>query len=475
MEKLTLVYDYLFPTFALPNALNPQFGIINYVLSQYNDKVQYSTFLENDIVGFQKMFDNSFGYNQNTLTGFILEADVYRDRINYEYASLYLTTKEGKKFIYPVKPSPTFLNFCGINNEGNDGNKVTGDYFWKFISKKALAEIRDGRGIILIDYSMEPFIPLDYHKLLHTCLKESGINSKSIYILVNSFNAKQLYESWFSVEDRRYEIINTPFCLEHSSYYYSRSLDRNENKVITLDKFLSTRNTVRDNYFLMKIKAPKEHRLKILILLTDDSLIDQGDWSFSGQQNFSKTGEYENAIRNLDLKNKEQVEELLDRGQHNLKSEKNCLFNDINAWTDEDCMPHLSSYFDICFESFFYIESEAISLTEKIFKPIVNFQPFIYVATKGSLQALRDLGFKTFESFIDESYDQELDNDKRLFMAYEQIKKLCLMSKQEIHEWYWGMQDILVYNRQHLLSIHKNKMITEIALEELHETLKRII
>ena len=86
---------------------------------------------------------------------------------------------------------------------------------------------------------------------------------------------------------------------------------------------------MRDNYFLMKIKAPKEHRLKILILLTDDSLIDQGDWSFSGQQNFSKTGEYENAIRNLDLKNKEQVEELLDRGQHNLKSEKNCLFNDM--------------------------------------------------------------------------------------------------------------------------------------------------
>ena len=472
MEKLTLVYDYIFPTFALPNALNPQFGIINYILSQHNDKIQYSTFLENDIVGFQKMFDNSFGYNQNTLTGFLLEADVYKNRINYEYDSLYLTTKKGKKFIYPVKPSPTLLNFCGINNQGTDGNKIEGDYFWKFISKKALAEIRDGRGIVLIDYSMEPFISLDYHKLLHTCLKESGINPESIYIAVNSFNAKQLYENWFSVEDRRYRIINTPFCLEHSSYYYSQSLDRNENKVVTLDKFLSTRDVVRDNYFLMKIKAPKEHRLKTLILLTDDNLIDRGDWSFSGQQSFSKTDEYKNAVRNLDLKNKVQVEELLDRGQHNLKSEENLLFNGINAWTDENYVPHLNSYFDICFESFFYIESEAISLTEKIFKPIINFQPFIYVATKGSLQVLRDLGFKTFEPFIDESYDQELDNDKRLFMAYEQIKKLCRMSKQEIHEWYWGMQDILVDNRQHLLNIHKNKMITETALEELYENLK---
>jgi hypothetical protein len=319
---------------------------------------------------------------------------------------------------------------------------------------------------------MEPFISLDYHKLLHTCLKESGISPKSIYIAVNSFNAKQLYENWFSAEDRMYNIINTPFCLEHSSYYYSQSLDRNENKVITLNKFLSTKDVVRDNYFLMKIKAPKEHRLKTLILLTDDSLINLGDWSFSGEQNFSKTEGYKNAIRNLNLKNRAQVEELLDRGQHNLKSEENCLFNDINAWTDEDYAPHLSSYFDICFESFFYIESEAISLTEKIFKPIINFQPFIYVATKGSLQVLRDLGFKTFEPFIDESYDQELDNDKRLFMAYEQIKRLCLMSKQEIHEWYWGMQDILIHNHQHLLNIHKNKMITQTALEELYESLK---
>jgi hypothetical protein len=472
MEKLTLVYDYIFPTFALPNALNPQFGIINYILSQYNDKVQYSTFLENDPTQFQKMFDNSFGYSQNTLTGFILEADVYRGKIDNEYESLYLASKKGKKFIYPVKPSPTLLNFCGINNQGNDGNKVAGDYFWKFISKKALAEIQNNRGVILIDYSMEPFISLDYHKLLHTCLKESGISPKSIYIAVNSFNAKQLYENWFSAEDRMYNIINTPFCLEHSSYYYSQSLDRNENKVITLNKFLSTKDVVRDNYFLMKIKAPKEHRLKTLILLTDDSLINLGDWSFSGEQNFSKTEGYKNAIRNLNLKNRAQVEELLDRGQHNLKSDENCLFNDINAWTDEDYAPHLSSYFDICFESFFYIESEAISLTEKIFKPIINFQPFIYVATKGSLQVLRDLGFKTFEPFIDESYDQELDNDKRLFMAYEQIKRLCLMSKQEIHEWYWGMQDILIHNHQHLLNIHKNKMITQTALEELYESLK---
>ena len=140
-----------------------------------------------------------------------------------------------------------------------------------------------------------------------------------------------------------------------------------------------------------------------------------------------------------------------------------------NAWTDKEYLPHISSYFDICFESFFYNESETLSLTEKIFKPIINFQPFIFVATKGSLNLLRDLGFKTFEGFIDESYDNIENNDKRLFAAYEQIKKLCSMSKEEIHNWYWSMEEILIHNHNHLLQIHNNKMITETAFDALYE------
>ena len=471
MKKLTLVYDYIFPNFALPNALNPQLGMINYILSQYNDKVVYSTFLENNMDWFQKMFDNSFGYNQNTMTGFIIEASVYQNKINYEYGSLHFALQQQKKFIYPIKPNPIFQNFCGIVNHGNDGTKISGDYFWKFISKRALTEIKNRNGIILIDYSMEPFISYGYHQMLHQCLKDSEIDKNSIYIMVNSFNAKELYEGWFPINERRYNVLNVPFCLEHSSYYYMDILNRGEDKVLTLSKFLETKNTIRDNHFLMKIKAPKEHRLKILISLIDDNLINLGDWSFSGG-NFSKTNNFKHAIRNMNLKNKEHVIDIIDKGPYNLQSEQNLSFNDVNAWTDKEYAAHINSYFDICFESFFYNESETLSLTEKIFKPIINFQPFIFVATKGSLNLLRDLGFKTFEGFIDESYDNIENNDKRLFAAYEQIKKLCSMSKEEIHNWYWSMEEILIHNHNHLLQIHNNKMITETAFDILYERCK---
>ena len=75
--------------------------------------------------------------------------------------------------------------------------------------------------------------------------------------MFNSFNAKELYEGWFPINERRYNVLNVPFCLEHSSHYYMDILNRGEDKVLTLSKFLETKNTIRDNHFLMKIKYPK--------------------------------------------------------------------------------------------------------------------------------------------------------------------------------------------------------------------------
>jgi hypothetical protein len=472
MAKLTLVHDYVFPGFNVPNALNPHFAIMNYIISQYNDKSTYSTFLENNMDWFKAMFDNSMGQTQNTLSGFIIEANVYANKIDFEYDSLYSTLTKNKKFIYPIKPNPVFHNFCGGINSGTDENKNYGDYFWKFISKRALNEIKKKRGIILIDYSMEPFLSYGYHKMLHDSLRGSNIDKDSIYIVVNSFNAKELYEKWFNPHARMYNVINTPFCLEHSSYYYDDILKRNDGKVMDISKFLETKDTLRQNHFLMKIKRPKEHRLKILINLIDDDFVNLVDWSFSGEANFSNTNEFRWAIRNMDLKNLNKISEILDKSPYNLQSENNLSFGKVNAWTDETYEPHINSYFDICFESFFYNNSETLSLTEKIFKPIINFQPFIFISTPGSIKLLRDLGFKTFDGFIDESYDDIIDNDERIKKAYLEIKKLCLLSKEEIHNLYWQMEDILIHNHNHLLSIHNNKMITEAFFEKLYDKLK---
>ena len=59
-------------------------------------------------------------------------------------------------------------------------------------------------------------------------------------------------------------------------------------------------------------------------------------------------------------------------------------------------------------------DDSKIHLTEKICRALACGHPFILAAGPGSLQYLRDYGFKTFASLMDESYDDEPDGLLRL-------------------------------------------------------------
>ena len=51
------------------------------------------------------------------------------------------------------------------------------------------------------------------------------------------------------------------------------------------------------------------------------------------------------------------------------------------------------------------LDEDAIHITEKTFKAIYLGRPFVISASKGHLKALRGMGFKTFDSVINEDYD----------------------------------------------------------------------
>ena len=65
----------------------------------------------------------------------------------------------------------------------------------------------------------------------------------------------------------------------------------------------------------------------------------------------------------------------------------------------------------------------------------------------GTLEVLRELGFKTFHPHIDESYDSEPDRWKRFNMIMKELNRLCDMELSELHELYWSMSDILIHNQ----------------------------
>ena len=108
--------------------------------------------------------------------------------------------------------------------------------------------------------------------------------------------------------------------------------------------------------------------------------------------------------------------------------------------------PYLDSYFSIVTETGF--PEPYSGATEKIFRPILHFHPFIVYGSQGTLSMLRDLGFKTFSPYINESYDNEKTTFRRMQKITKEVKRICSMSKDEMHEWYYQMEDILIYNRE---------------------------
>ena len=75
---------------------------------------------------------------------------------------------------------------------------------------------------------------------------------------------------------------------------------------------------------------------------------------------------------------------------------------------------HDNSYCNIVLETHFDTDqSGGAYITEKTFKPIKHGQMFFIAGPAGSLQVLRDLGYRVFDGVLDNSYDQEPDHTQR--------------------------------------------------------------
>ena len=66
---------------------------------------------------------------------------------------------------------------------------------------------------------------------------------------------------------------------------------------------------------------------------------------------------------------------------------------------------------EVYLDSYIYIGTEnrfvdEIFITDKIFNGVACLQPFIVFSCVGYLKYIKKLGFKTFDDFIDESYDE---------------------------------------------------------------------
>ncbi len=87
-----------------------------------------------------------------------------------------------------------------------------------------------------------------------------------------------------------------------------------------------------------------------------------------------------------------------------------------------------NGFFDLN-ESAYTVRS--FEMGEKTWKAIIASKPFLVYSDPGYLHSLKKLGFKTFDTWIDESYDNETDPKSRAEMIIDQIEKINNLSIEE--------------------------------------------
>jgi hypothetical protein len=92
-------------------------------------------------------------------------------------------------------------------------------------------------------------------------------------------------------------------------------------------------------------------------------------------------------------------------------------------------------------------------LTEKTFKAILTKRPFIMLGASGTLKAIQDLGFLTFDLWINEKYDRLPTIADRIDCVTHQLENICAMSQSELQQVGHEMTETLEYNFNHYIEV----------------------
>jgi len=121
------------------------------------------------------------------------------------------------------------------------------------------------------------------------------------------------------------------------------------------------------------------------------------------------------------------------------------------------------SYCHLVLETHFDADgSGGTFITEKTYKCFKYGQPFVMIGPPGTLQVLRDHGYRVFDDVIDNRYDTINDNTQRWLAIKNSIQKL---SKIDLHQWYLQCFKDIKHNQDHFSS--GNKPVLDRLIDQL--------
>ena len=233
-------------------------------------------------------------------------------------------------------------------------------------------------------------------------------------------------------------------------WYYQRNLDT---------PALPVHNNVRSKEFTCLSRLHKWWRATVIADLYRKGILENSFWSYCEPA----TGEDSDCPIEVDLISRLRY----DRTKFLESAPYFCddlADNDRNNHAVTVTEHYTDSYCQIVLESQFDVDqSGGAFITEKTFKPIKHGQLFFIAGGVGSLQALRDLGYRTFDHLLDNSYDNIPNPTQRWQKLAESIAK----ARSNLPELFSAAKQDLEHNQQLFLANKSQRLNT--LIEKIHE------
>jgi hypothetical protein len=204
--------------------------------------------------------------------------------------------------------------------------------------------------------------------------------------------------------------------------------------------------------FTVLNRLHKSWRATVMADLQRNRILDVSQWSYCESGVLGEDNPIEidliDGLRNATdafLKQAPCTWDELDQSQRNDHSQ----IGNNKYYTDSYCNIVLETHFDAD-------QSGGAFLTEKTFKPIKHGQLFFVAGCAGSLQQLKNLGYSTFDSVFDNSYDLITSSTERWCALRTAIRQ----ANKNMHQIYAAAADQIRHNQQLFLEQKTQRLNT---------------
>lgn len=306
------------------------------------------------------------------------------------------------------------------------------------LTPRYLRRLKQGKAILMVDASHEGYHPKWLFNFFHDSLTERQIPLRSFVYLTGNTLVENQYDDWCSERGILKDRIK---CIPYACF--EEEIFCNHQKVYTPD-FRDHINHKKDPHnkiftFNCLQKRPRPHRVEFFDLMTDNGVVDKGLCSFPE--------------RDIWIDGEVHKDDTSDDYSHY-----------VQRLHPEYC---LNSYLSVVSEPQYYRHEMSAFNSEKVFKPIACFHPFVILGGKGSLNSMKKRGYRTFSKFFDESYDDIEDDKKRMDAIIDIIKYVD--SIEDKVEWFESMNGVLHFNYDRLT---KNSLKPDVAMVEVERYYK---